>query len=668
MTTVSVIVPTYNRKALLIEALQSIHAQTYTDYDIIVVDDGSTDDTRTAIGSQEQAVRYVWKPNGGEASARNYGIRHAHTEYVAFLDSDDRWAPDFLSTTLSYLTRHPDIVLVTTGCRVFPGNERRPRVAESLLQGNLFPRLFMRNFITASAVVVRRSCFQDTGFFDESLDQATDYDMWLRIAKRYPIAFLNQPLCLWRRHEGNISRSKLQHRQHVLDVVTRHFDVSRISRWSYALRRSRLFGSMGRAYRQSGNIEQAGACVSQAVRLAPWRVRAWRDFFIILFARLPRIAGATSDFDRARQHPRSAMRIKNRKGLGWIARRIRHRLTPGARILCYHRVGNTACDPHSLTVTVERFAQHMEYLSRVGHPIRLSQLVEGLRRGVVPRGAVVVTFDDGYASILNEAYPILKRHGIPVTIFVTSRYLGSNREIWSDELEQLLLNPGTLPERLSLDIEGISFQWQAGHAVAYTEQDALRHKTWALESPINPTARHRLFRLLYSRLLPLPDASRLRIINELIRWSGHPPSLRPTHRFLLPDELSKLATEELVEFGAHSESHPVLPKLTVLQQEREIVQSRVAIEQVIGRPIRSFAYPYGARSQETIAVVRSHGFDSACITFDDVVFPGTDPFQLPRICAGRATPDQLARWLSLPTGRFDISDGHKRLFSRKERA
>jgi glycosyltransferase involved in cell wall biosynthesis/peptidoglycan/xylan/chitin deacetylase (PgdA/CDA1 family) len=663
---VSVIVPTYNRQPLLIEALQSIHAQTYTDYSIIVVDDGSTDDTRTATASREPAVHYLWKPNGGEASARNYGIRHAQTEYVAFLDSDDRWTPDFLATTLSYLDTHPDIALVTTGCRVLPGNECRPRVVESVLQGNLFPRLFMQNFITASAVVVRRSCFENTGVFDESLDQATDYDMWLRIAKRYPIAFINQPLCLWRRHEGNISRNELRHRQRVLDVVTRHFDASSISRWSYALRRSRLFGSLGRAYRQSGNIRQATDCLSQAVRLAPWRLRAWWDFFIFLI-RLPKITGATSDFDRARQHQPAAARIKNRKGLGWIARQIRHRLTPGAHILCYHRVGSIACDPHSLTVTAERFAQHMEYLSGVSHPIRLSQLVAGLRRGVVPRGAVVVTFDDGYASILHEAYPILKRHGIPVTIFVTSRYLGNNRETWSDELDRLLLTPGTLPERLSLDIESASVQWQAGHAVTYTEQDADRHRGWTMGSPIDPTTRHRLFRLLYSQLLPLPDVTRLRIIDKLIQWSEHPPSLRPTHRFLLPNELSMLAAEELVEIGTHSESHPVLPKLTVLQQEREIVQSRASIEQVIGKPIRSFAYPYGARSQETIALVQRHGFDSACITFDDVVFPGTDPFQLPRICPGHATTDQLARWLGWPTGKSDTSGGHERLFSQEKK-
>jgi peptidoglycan/xylan/chitin deacetylase (PgdA/CDA1 family) len=310
----------------------------------------------------------------------------------------------------------------------------------------------------------------------------------------------------------------------------------------------------------------------------------------------------------------------------------------------------------------------MEYLSRVSHPVRLSQLVEGLRRGVVLRGAVVVTFDDGYASILHEAYPILKRHGIPVTIFVTSRYLGNNRETWSDELDQLLLTPGTLPERLLLDIEGVSIKWQAGHAVAYTEQDADRHRDWTLESPIDPTTRHRLFRLLYSQLLPLPDVNRLCISDKLIRWSGHPPSLRSTHRFLLPDELSILAADELVEIGAHSESHPVLPTLPVLQQEREIVQSRASIEQVIGKPIRSFAYPYGARSQETIALVQRHGFDSACITFDDVVLPGTDPFQLPRICVGHATPDQLAHWLGRPTRKSDTSGDHERLFSQEKKA
>lgn len=646
MATVTVIIPTYNRKTLLLEALRSVQAQTYTDYEIIVVDDGSTDDTGAAVASQAASIRYFWKPNGGEASARNYGIQCAKTDYVAFLDSDDSWTPDFLATTLSYLCRHPDIELVATGCSVVPGNVRRLRVAESLLHGDLFARLFMQNFITASAVVVQRRCLEAVGLFDESLDQATDYDMWLRIAKRYPIAFINQPLCLWRRHPGNISGRELSHRQRVLDVVMRHHDPSRLSRWAYTLRRSRLFGSMGRAYGRSGDIERAATCMIQALRLAPWRVRAWRDFFIIAPVRLLQLDRATPDASHERRHPHSARRIKNRKRLGWIARQLRHRFALGAWILCYHRVGTPPCDPNSLSVSLEHFAQQMELLHRLAHPIRLSQLVEGLRRGTIPRGAVVVTFDDGYASVLHQALPIVKQYEIPVTIFMTSGFLGSKRETWNDELEQILLQPNILPERLSLNLEGVSLEWRAENAV-YTEQDAALYRIWTLDSGTTPTLRHRLFRLLHSRLLPLPEARRLRVIDELIRWSGATLNLRSTHRFLLSDELSILADDDLVDIGAHSVSHPVLPNLPMHEQEREIAQSRTALEQTIGRPIRSFAYPYGARSCDTIELVRRQGFDSACITFDDVVFPGTDQFQLPRIFPRNATGEELARRIGL---------------------
>jgi len=631
MATVTVIIPTYNRSALLMEALLSVDAQTYRDYDVIVVDDGSTDDTRTALKAWKDRIRYLWKPNGGEASARNYGIRHAHTDYVAFLDSDDRWMPEFLATTISYLLAHPEIALLSTACRVLPGDERRPKIREPLLEGNLFSRLFMQNFVTASAVVLRHSCLDEVGLFDESLGQATDYDLWLRISRHHPIAFINQPLCLWRLHAGNISSNEMQHRQRVLDVVTRNFDSTRISCRSYALRQARLLGSLGRAYRRGGNKKLATMDHARALRLTPWRPRAWWDM-LMTFA------------SRARPS-HSGKRIKNRKGLQWMARQVRHRISPGAHILCYHRVGEVGCDPHGLSISPKRFEQQMEYLSRARRPIPLSKLLDGLGRRAVSGNAVVVTFDDGYASLLDVAYPILKRYEIPVTVFVTSRYLSTNREAWHDELQQILLEPGTLPEHLSLDLEGMSLQWQAGLSIIYTEQDTIRHRHWTLDSPLNPTPRHHLFRLLFSRLLFLPETSRVRIVDELIKWSGHPQRLRPTHRFLFPGELAKLASEKLVEVGAHSESHPILPELSRAQQEQEIVHSRNAIQDVIGKPIGSFAYPYGARSHDTIELLRKHGFNSACITFDDVVFPRTDPFQLPRICVGDISSDALARTL-----------------------
>ncbi len=276
MPTVSVVIPTYNRKALLLEALQSVLAQTYRDYEVIVVDDGSTDHTREALEPLLPRIRYIAKPNGGEASARNRGIQEAQGDYVAFLDSDDLWEPAFLEVTTDYLSRHLDLGLVSTAWWTIPRGRREPRVRKPVLHGDLFPLLMRQSFISTSAVVARRECFHRVGFFHEGLEQAADYDMWLRIAHAYPIAFLNTPLGKRRKHPGNISRNRLLLRQRALQIVEAHYDPARVPKAVYQRLRSELYISMGRAHLTLGEVEEAKTCFRQAAALTPYRLRPRR--------------------------------------------------------------------------------------------------------------------------------------------------------------------------------------------------------------------------------------------------------------------------------------------------------------------------------------------------------------------------------------------------------
>jgi glycosyltransferase involved in cell wall biosynthesis len=280
MSRVTVIIPTFNRRKLVLEALASVFAQTFRDCEIVVVDDGSTDDTQEALAPFANRIRYVRKVNGGEASARNRGIQEAHTGHVAFLDSDDLWEPTFLETATKHLDRHPELGLVATACSGIPTGRDHPRIRRALLHGDLFRLLFCRNFITASAVLINGECFREVGFFNEDLDQATDYDMWLKIARAYPIAFLNKPLCRWREHAGNTSRHELRHRQCVLEIVASHFDPSRIPERMYKHRRSRLCVSLGRVYLKTGRIVEAQRCFREAIGLTPYRFRPWRYFWM----------------------------------------------------------------------------------------------------------------------------------------------------------------------------------------------------------------------------------------------------------------------------------------------------------------------------------------------------------------------------------------------------
>lgn len=317
-------------------------------------------------------------------------------------------------------------------------------------------------------------------------------------------------------------------------------------------------------------------------------------------------------------------------------------------ILLYHRVAELPLDPHLLGVTPQHFAEHLEIFRKHGHPMRLQQLIQALHDGNLPHRAVVVTLDDGYADNLYNAMPLLERYGIPATVFVPTGYIGHERDYWWDELGRVLLQPGTLPETLRLKINGSPYQWELGEWAHYGEDDYRRHQCWNIKEKGNPGPRQRLFRSLFQLLVPLPEGEQRKVLDELLAWAGAESMGRPTHRTLTPEELTKLAEGGLVELGAHTMTHPVLSVLPVEAQRAEIQGSKARLEEILGCPVTSFAYPYGGRSHytaETLAIVRETGFACACSAFADFVWQGTKRFELPRVYVRDWDGDEFARRL-----------------------
>lgn len=317
-------------------------------------------------------------------------------------------------------------------------------------------------------------------------------------------------------------------------------------------------------------------------------------------------------------------------------------------ILLYHRVVELPSDPQLLGVTPKHFAEHLEILGKHWHPIQLQQLVQALQDGSLPHRAVVVTFDDGYADNLYHAKPLLERYDIPATVFVTTGYIGHDREFWWDELERLLLQPGRLPETLHLTINGRGCQWELGEAAHYTEEASRRFHAWSVLEKDDPSPRQHLYRSLCQLLRPLPHGERRKVLDRLLAWAGVESRIRPTYRPFSSDEVLRLAERELVEVGAHSVTHPVLSTLPAAMQRTEILESKAHLEEILGRPVTSFAYPYGSRSDytaETVAIVQEAGFTCACANFADVVWQGTDRYQLPRVVVRDWDGEAFARWL-----------------------
>src|SRR3990172_9216760 len=340
------------------------------------------------------------------------------------------------------------------------------------------------------------------------------------------------------------------------------------------------------------------------------------------------------------------MRTCGFKKLSRTTRLFRHRFERKAIILMYHRVAEVSTDPWSLSVTPQHFAEHMEILKKYFRPIQLQQLIKALRKGKVPRRSVVVTFDDGYADNLHNARPLLERRKVPATVFLSTGYIGQGREFWWDELDRLLLQPGTLPETLHLCINGSAHQWSLGEAAHYDADACWRHSSWRFLEDA-PSPRHLIYRSLWQLLQPLPESERRKVLNELLVWASAEPEGRPAYRILTQHEVVALARGGLVEVGAHTVTHPMISTLPTALQRDEIQQSKTSLEKILGRPVISFAYPYGNYSAETVPIVREAGFTCACSTLPGVVGRDNDRFQLPRVQIEDWDGEEFSRKLSL---------------------
>jgi glycosyltransferase involved in cell wall biosynthesis len=205
---VSVVIPVFNAAPLVARALQSVFSQTFSDFEVIVIDDGSEDEAalRTALQPWAARIRYVRQANGGPASARNTGIAHATGRLLAFLDADDEWRPEKLALQIAYFRQYPETGLLHTAI----SGEVRPPASLTGPPRARFCELFHSDFfINTLTVMVPRQVITEVGGFDERREiHIEDYDLWLRIAARYPIGYIPEPLAYHR--PGGLMSSQME--------------------------------------------------------------------------------------------------------------------------------------------------------------------------------------------------------------------------------------------------------------------------------------------------------------------------------------------------------------------------------------------------------------------------------------------------------------------------
>jgi len=222
---ISVIIPTYNHANYLKHAIDSVLDQTYPNIEIVIVDDGSTDNTDQVVAEYGDAVVCIKQNNQGLSAARNTGIRAATGDYIALLDADDTWLPSYLVTVAACLDSDPDLGAVHSGFYfVDEHGDRLPQLGmDTVPDDQMYDRLLDGEFFIPSSVLTRRACFSSVGLFDEQLRASEDWDMWLRVAHDYRFAGISEPLVNYRIHGKNMSADPEYMLQYQLLVVNKLF-------------------------------------------------------------------------------------------------------------------------------------------------------------------------------------------------------------------------------------------------------------------------------------------------------------------------------------------------------------------------------------------------------------------------------------------------------------
>ena len=196
---ISVIIPTYNRAAMVVEAVASVLAQERANFELIVVDDGSSDDTEKRLGVFGKRLRYERQQNAGVSAARNRGLELSRAPLVAFLDSDDLWLPTKLCIQHDFMLKHPEMLICQTE-EIWWRKGRRihPKKRHQKPSGNIFRRSLDLCLVSPSAVMIRQELFARVGTFDQALPAAEDFDLWLRVAIDHTVPLLPEPLVIKR--------------------------------------------------------------------------------------------------------------------------------------------------------------------------------------------------------------------------------------------------------------------------------------------------------------------------------------------------------------------------------------------------------------------------------------------------------------------------------------
>jgi len=296
-------------------------------------------------------------------------------------------------------------------------------------------------------------------------------------------------------------------------------------------------------------------------------------------------------------------------------------------VLLYHRVAMDPVDSQLLSVTPENFEEQLIILKKNFDIIPLGRLVKDLRSRKLKQGTLSITFDDGYLDNLTNALPILEKHKIHATIFVTSGMVGASDEFWWDKLERIFLTNETLPNSLNISGNDYKFYWELTTA----------------------DGRIKAFHELHRLLMQFTFEERNKTINQLYKWADIDSTARDSHQLLTEQQLKELSASPYIEIGAHTVTHSRLSTLSEKDQEFEILESQKCLERITGKKINLFSYPFGTLqdfSQTSMDILSRNNFKAGIANISGNVKEDTNIFLIPRFLVRNWDGEKFSKWIN----------------------
>ena len=322
---------------------------------------------------------------------------------------------------------------------------------------------------------------------------------------------------------------------------------------------------------------------------------------------------------------------------GRTLRRVADRLFPpaaptgGPAILMYHRIAEESFDPWGLAVSSANCTEQVRWLTTNRTVLGLAEFARSHGARTLPDDAVAITFDDGYASVIEAAAPVLEQFNVPATVFIPAELIEHGDAFWWDELERIVLDhPGS-----SLNVHGVV-------KLGDRSSEDVRWRPGA--DPQTP--RQRAFLSIWERLKLLSPKALDEAMSRLKEQAGATKAIPRSHRLLTSEELR--GRPPLLDVGSHALSHPSLPALSGPEKAHQIRASIAQCEAVSGTRPTTFAYPFGDIDRESLELVRDAGFECACTTQHSFVARRTDPFSMPRLAVPNCGATGLASLLGTP--------------------